>query len=679
MHELRLCETRKYAPGLLEQWLNGLQGNAKSQRWSWVVKHGKARLLCSQDLSHHLVGSRSHSHTTQLGTPTYWVHQPRGPLLPIRRYPQMEDKMADLTFNPTQAWLREFTRREKGFVHFEFKAVSSKTQQRLLKKALDPRFEPDRKWDQWESKGWLGWTLRRFFGPWLRRTFRMNTNKPLEAQLQVRHDREDPHKAVLDKLSRPLFEVSIGLSHPWNSLWDSFSIPYLGILKVRQKKSNLLLSAEELATLLQVPDPLANAAYLATESSAHLPGPAQLNWHEEDRKRHLLVLGKTGMGKSSFLLQLLKEDVAQNRCTVLLDPHGDLVEDALKILPNPPPKVIVLDPSLEDFPLALNPLDNSDGTPPHLLASAMVEMFQALSQGSWGPRLEYILRNTLLTLLKIPNSTLLDLPRLLTQPTLLKHHLQNLNDLELERFWTKEFLASDERSRQEMISPILNKVGPILSHPIARNMFGQPKSKVRWELLLQPGNLVLLSLSKGKLGEDFSRMLGMIFVSLLHFHLHRKGAQDASQRSFLSLIVDEAQNLATPTFLRMLAEDRKYGLAMTLAHQYLEQFPPEIQSALLGNVGSLICFRSHPNDAEQLAPVLGLEALDLMQISPFQCYIKALKNGQSTPVFRWDTAPINPLPQGTSMQQVKESSAKRFGRPRLAIEKKLWSRYSEFT
>ncbi|MDP2636999.1 MAG: DUF87 domain-containing protein, partial [bacterium] len=325
MYELRLCETRRYTPALLEQWLNSLQGSSINTHSEWQVKHGKARLLTSEDLSPYLLGSRSHKSSVQFAPILHWVHQIRGPLLPIRRYSQFEDKEAESPFHPIHVWLREFTRLEGAFVRFKFRPLPHKIQQKLLKKAQDPTFEPDRKWDQWESKGWMGWTLRRIFGSFLRRTFRHTINTPLEAQTQQRHDREDPHKAVLDKLSRPLFEVEIGLSHTCASLWESFSIPYLGILKVRDKKSKLLLSSEELATLLQIPDPSTNAAYLSTESSAYLPGPARINWEGEDRKRHLLVLGKTGMGKSTFLLQLLKEDLEFKRCTVLLDPHGDLV------------------------------------------------------------------------------------------------------------------------------------------------------------------------------------------------------------------------------------------------------------------------------------------------------------------------------------------------------------------
>jgi DNA helicase HerA-like ATPase len=480
---------------------------------------------------------------------------------------------------------------------------------------------------------------------------------------------------VLDKLSRPLFKTTFTLSHAFSDFVHGFTLPYLGELRLSRKPATCIFSAEELASLLALPSAKDQARNLHTEPTAYLPAPAQpLDLHEEDRKRHLYLVGKTGMGKSTVLLQLFTQDCAAQRTLVLLDPHGDLIDDAARLTPpNRHKDLILLDPSNADFPLALNPLELLPGEKANLKSSALIEMFEVLAKGSWGPRLEYILRNALLLLILSPNTTLLDLPRLLTSAPFCLHLLDRCNDLELRRFFHDEFLALDEKTRHEHVAPILNKLGPLLTLPLLRNIFGQPQSKFSFETAFAQNKIILINLSKGKLGEDASAALGMIFISMIQSTLLRRAALPPNQRGAVALTIDEFQNFTTRTLLTMLAESRKYGLALTLANQYLTQLPPEIQDAVLGNAGSLLAFRSSYADAQILAPSLGLLEEDLTQLAPFQAYAKLLKNQNPLPLFRLDVQKPAPSTTPAPLQY----SPQRFGRPRLQVEAKLQNRYNK--
>lgn len=686
LYELRLCETREYSPRLLEHWLHTLQKHPRPIDFILREKDQKVQLLCSEDLSDHLVGSRLVPTPTTPAlrtetTPTFFVHQPKGPLLPIKRYSQFEDRTQKTHIAPLNTLIPLLAKTPTASIHFHLEPLSDRRRERALKKAKKPYFEPERRFDQWESRAWFSLKPRRFLGPLLRKSLLHSPLKaPPQEQMESLHEREDPRRAVLDKLSRPLFKAQITLSHPFTDFIHGFTLPYLGELRLSRQtaklSSPLIFSAEELASLLSFPNAKELAGHLHTEPTAYLPPPTNPNLEEEDRKRHLYLVGKTGMGKSTVLLKFFQEDAAQNRAAVLLDPHGDLIEDALRLIPPERSKdLLFLDPSDTAFPLALNPLELQAGENPNLKTSALVEMFEVLAKGSWGPRLEYILRNALLLLTLAPNTTLLDLPHLLTSEAACRHFLDLTTDFELHRFFKDEFLALDLKTRHEHIAPILNKVGPLLTLPLLRNIFGQPKSKFSFESAFAENKLVLISLSKGKLGEDASRMLGMIFISMIQSTLLRRAELPPAERKTVCLTIDEFQNFATRTLLSMLAESRKYGLALTLANQYLTQLPEEIQDAVLGNAGSLLCFRTSYADAQILAPSLGLLEEDLTQLAPFQAYAKLLHKQSPLPLFRMDTQKPVPTSQ-VDPQELKKRSATRYGRPVSLVEEKLQARYN---
>lgn len=659
--------------------MHTIQNSAGDKKISFRELDGKTQIISSINLEDVLQGAYCKKTGAAIPDCPFFAKQTKGALLPIKRYSQFEDRINKERIFSADRLFFELSRIPHSSFNISFRPIADRRRERALKKAKKFHFKPERRFDIWESSAWFSLKLRRFLGPPLRVLLsRIGTEKIREEKTESIHEREDPKSAILDKLSRPLFEVQIQMSHDFSNYLSGFTLPYLNGLKVTKKESKMILSAEELATLLTLPDTKVCAPFLHSESTAYLrPPPGNpLEMSLEDRKRHVYILGKTGMGKSSTLLQMFKSDLQKNLCAVLLDPHGDLAEDCLKAVPPERVKdLVVLDPSNLEFPLALNPVELLDYENPVLKASAVTEIFQILAKGSWGPRLEYILRNAILTLLLNKNCSLMDLPRILTDKDFCLQKLQNVRDLELKRFWLTEFLNLDPKLRQEHISPILNKVGPLLTSPTLRNIFGQPKGKLDFKELFENNKIIILPLSKGKLGEDASKMLGMIFITMIQTSLLHRAAVAPEERKILALYMDEFQNFCSPTLLSMLSESRKYGLALTLANQYIDQIAPEYQDAVLGNVGSLIVFRTSFQDAEKLAPQLSLVEEDLCQTKPFQAYAKLLKNSECLPVFRFESQKME-TENRIDVQPLINFCCRRFGRNRSLVEQKLTERYS---
>ncbi len=418
---------------------------------------------------------------------------------------------------------------------------------------------------------------------------------------------------------------------------------------------------------------------LVTESTRYLPAPEDaLDFELEDKKRHSLILGKTGMGKSSLLLKLMQADIQAGHCLAVMDPHGDLCEKLLQLIPTKDKKRIhLIDPSQSDHALAINPLELEDQKLAPVQASSLLEIFKALSHGSWGPRMEHILRNSLLTLLYAKNTSLLDLNLLLSKESTIKQLLNEIKDPLLKAFWENEWLGLPRSQRLEYAAPILNKLGPLLSHPIVRNCLIQPRAKLHFRKLIKPGSIILLPLPKAELGDEGSRILGMVFISLIQEAL-------LLDRNELQLYLDEAHQFATPTLKFLLSESRKFGLGLNLAHQYLEQMPEEIRAAILGNINNRFLFQCSFKDASQLAPELGITETDLTKLAPFQCYVDRLSNGKKLPLFRMETETnsksINDQNRRAflSKNELHEYTSKHYARPKAFIEVKLQERYNAF-
>lgn len=687
MHQLKLCQTREYHPRDIEHYLHTIQKSKKYHEIIYICKNGKIEINSTENLEKIFPFSKSIKIDTKKNLKKlylqnnlcnkksdFFVSQTKGSLMPIKRYSQFEDRINKERIFPANALIHEMQKINASFLKFTFKPVKDRLREKALKKAKKTYFIPDRKFDQWESKKWFSISIRRYIGPIFRELIsKMPQTKLQEEKTETTHEREDPKSAILDKLSRPLFEVKIEMSHPLLKFFNGFTIPYLNGFKIKRRPAKNILSAEELATILAPPDLKTCAPFMELESSAYIETPKNcLDISEEDRKRHIYILGKTGMGKSSTILSFLKTDFQKNFSTIVLDPHGDLISDILPLIPkNRQNNLIVLDPSNTEYPVGINPLELLSHENPALKASWNTEIFEVLAKGSWGPRLEYILRNTLLSLSLIPNTTLLDLPRFLTNENFCKEKITQISDPELKRFWTEEFLSQDLKTRQEFIAPILNKVGPLLTSPILRNIFGQPKNEFSFSEAFDQNKIILIRLPKGSIGEDASKMLGMIFISMIQSALLNRTQKMASQRKTITLYIDEFQNFCSKTLLSMLSESRKYGLALTLANQYLEQIPEEIGSAVLGNVGSLIVFRTSFEDAQKLYEQLGMTAEDLTNLAPFQAYASLLKDSQPMPVFRFETEKLQ-------TESIPIISINQIGKKRALVEEKIQERYSKY-
>ena len=345
----------------------------------------------------------------------------------------------------------------------------------------------------------------------------------------------------------------------------------------------------------------------------------------EDRRRHVYILGKSGTGKSTLLANMAINDIRHGEGMALVDPHGDTAEHLLDYIPaDRINDVAYLDPSVVGKSFHLNPLYVKNPAYSELVASGIVSIFSKLYGNSWGPRLEYILRNTLLTLVGKPGATLLDVPRLLTNKPFREEYLAAVQDPVLHNFWHDEYDKYSEKFQSEVISPILNKVGQFITSPTIRDIISHPNSTVDFENLMNTGKIIILNLPQGKIGEDNAALLGAMFISQIQIAAMNRANMAETERKDFFLYVDEFQNFATTSFIKILSEARKYRLNLILANQYTAQLPVEIQDAIFGNAGTLISFVVGAADANRLMNELGnfYTQDDLVGLARYQIIVK---------------------------------------------------------
>ena len=311
-----------------------------------------------------------------------------------------------------------------------------------------------------------------------------------------------------------------------------------------------------------------------------------------DRRHHLYIIGKTGTGKSTLIANLARQDIRNGDGLALLDPHGDLVEQVLRSVPEKRQgNLIYFNVPDSAHPLAFNPLESTDAASRPLVASGLISVFQKIWAESWGPRMEYILRNALLALLDVPGRALLDIPRLLDEPTFRRQVLAYVRNEQVRRFWLREYETYPARFRAEAIAPIQNKVGEFLVNPILRGIVGQPKSAFDLRNVMDEGKILLVNLAKGKIGEDTAALLGGMLVTKIGLAALSRSNQTESERRDFYLYAAEFPSFTTTSFAGMLSEMRKYHLGLVLAHQYMDQVEETVRGAVLGNVGTMIAFR----------------------------------------------------------------------------------------
>lgn len=357
-----------------------------------------------------------------------------------------------------------------------------------------------------------------------------------------------------------------------------------------------------------------------------------------DRLSHMYVIGKTGVGKSTLLETLARQDMDAGRGFALVDPHGDLVEKLASECASDPRVVHVNAPDPQQ-PYGYNPLRRVRDDKIPLAVSGMLETLKKLWPDAWGVRMEHILRNSLYALLERDDSTLPDILALYSDEDFRNEVAKDIRNAVVKQFWTEEFENYPARLRAEMVAPIQNKVGALLADPTLYRILVNPKRDLRFRQIMDAGQVLLINVSKGRLGEDASLLLGSLIVSTIGLAAFSRAEETETTRRPFFLYLDEFHNFTTLMLANMMSELRKYGVGLTLAHQYLHQLEPDIRHAVLGNAGTVISFRVGPEDAL----VLGREfepqftASDLLSLPNRSCYLKLMIGGEPSPAFSADT------------------------------------------
>lgn len=400
----------------------------------------------------------------------------------------------------------------------------------------------------------------------------------------------------------------------------------------------------------------------------------QFGMLRHDRSRHVYVIGQTGTGKSGLMELFALSDVYHNQGYALIDPHGDLAMNNLRFIPQSRLKdVVYFNPADTAFPLGFNPLEISDSSQKSNTSSEVIGVLKRMFENSWGPRLEYILRYTLLALLDRPGTTMLDITRMLTDKKFREETLTYCTDTVVLQFWRVEFASWNDKFAAEAIAPVLNKVGAFTANPVIRNIIGQPKSTFNIRQIMDDGNILVVNLSKGLLGEDNASILGSLLVTKIQLAaMSRSDIPNIEDRRPFYLYVDEFQNFATDSFATILSEARKYGLNLTVANQYISQMSETVRDAVFGNVGTMITFRVSADDAPILAKQFEpqFDAMDLLQMHNRHFILSMVINGEKAPAFSATTLTL-PKAQGDIAPQIIEHTRRLYSRPRTEVEKEI--------
>lgn len=364
---------------------------------------------------------------------------------------------------------------------------------------------------------------------------------------------------------------------------------------------------------------------------------------EKDRRRHFYVIGKTGTGKSTLLANMAINDLKQDEGICVIDPHGDLVETLLDYIPSHRINdVVYFNPADSKRTVRINLFEGENVEHRELIASSIISVFKKLYGYSWGPRLEYILRNALLTLLKVPQAKLSDILRLLTDDNYRQQVVEKLDDQILKDFWVNEYNKLHQRERSQHIASILNKVGQFVSSPLVRNVVNATSSSFSIEDVMNQGKILLVNLSQGKLGEDNATLLGAMLITKIQLAAMGRVNQTEKQRRDFYLYVDEFQNFATESFVKILSEARKYHLNLILANQYIDQIPEEVQKAIFGNCGNIASFVMGAGDARVFEQEYGqrYSPEDLVSLGKYQIINKITIDGIQSRPFPARTLPL---------------------------------------
>ncbi len=464
-----------------------------------------------------------------------------------------------------------------------------------------------------------------------------------------------------------------------------------------------VLTSEELATVYHFPNKAITTPHIHWLNSKRAPAPAKIPVsglflgkstyrglskpvyiQQDDRRRHMYVIGKTGVGKSEFLKDMILQDIKNGEGVCFIDPH-DTID---KLLPLIPPEraedVILFEPSDTERPMGLNMLEAQTEDQKHYVVSSIIGLMYKLydpnKTGIIGPRFEHAIRNAMLTVMSEPGNTFVEVVRALTDSSFVEELLPKVQDPMVRRYWTDQIAQTSDFHKSEVLDYIVSKFSRFVSNKMMRNIIGQSDSAFNFRKAMDEGKILLISLSKGRIGEENSSFLGLVLVpKILVAAMSRQDTPEDKRRDFY-LYVDEFQNFATPDFAQILSEARKYRLNLIVANQFIGQMDEEVKNAIFGNVGTLVSFRVGVTDANYLQheyqPVF-TEA-DLINVDRFNAYIKTVVNGEPVPPFSMDLTRDMVEEKKQENQRVaeliRELSRLKFGRDAQTVEKEIAQR-----
>lgn len=479
----------------------------------------------------------------------------------------------------------------------------------------------------------------------------------------------------------------------------AFIYKFFPILELFGGKTTSILTSDELASIFHFPNKTVETPHIQWLKSKSAPVSAKVPTEGgtslgfgyyrgvrrpvqiglSDRMRHMYIIGKTGVGKSELLKEIIKQDIQKGRGVCVIDPHGDLIEDTLRYIPpDRAEDVIHFDPSDTERPLGLNLLEAATEEQKHFITGAIINLMYKLYDpqrtGIIGPRFEHAVRNAMLTIMYSPGSTFIEIVRVLTDQKYVKELLPIVQDPIVRRYWTDQIAQTSDFHKSEVLDYIVSKFGRFVTNKMMRNIIGQSKSSFDFRKVMDDGKILLINLSKGKLGEENSTFLGLLIIpKILAAAMSRVDTPEADRRDFF-LFVDEFQNFATPDFAVILSEARKYHLSLTVANQFIGQMDEEVKNAVFGNVGTMISFRVGVTDASYLArefqPTFGES--DLINVDRFHAYMKTIVDNEPVDPFSVDmTKDMNELLKDKNekiAQAIIQLSRLKYGRPREIVE-----------
>lgn len=400
----------------------------------------------------------------------------------------------------------------------------------------------------------------------------------------------------------------------------------------------------------------------------------------DDRRRHMYIIGKTGMGKTNMMEVMAAQDIRSGQGVCFIDPHGDSIPRLLDAVPaSRINDVVYFNPADLDFPIALNILESVDDKYKHLVADGLMQVFTKLWANMWSSRMEYILSNTIRALLDSQGNTLLGVTRMYVDKMYRKKIVANIKDPVVKMFWLDEFESWEPKYLKESVAPIQNKIGQFLSSGLIRNIVGQPKSTLDFRQVMDEGKIMLVDLSKGKIGEDNAALLGGMIVTKLQLAaLSRVDIENENDRRDFYLYVDEFQNFATESFATILSEARKYRLNLIMGHQYMGQLEnmsgnTKLKDAILGNIGTIVSFRIGAQDAESLETEFepAFAPTDMVNLPKHHIILRLMINGVASEPFSAITFPMPKSWRSGNMDKIIRVSRERFTNPISLVEDKI--------